>query len=616
MFKNLGKDYVALNVDQNFQDGSNDSFSLFRRRSMWRWWNQLSRFQRSLFYLLIVLVGLMYLYWLSSHYMESSNVVEPEFVIAQRLPPSQQPLVINEVNLINQPQDSAKGGEAVLEDAAEGAAAPEEEAVGPAGSNNDANVGEQPGTVKQLDPLVKPLPMKFPGPTNERQKAVYEAFNHAWRGYKQHAWGHDNLKPISATYHDWFGLGLTIVDSLDTLYIMGMEEEFDEAKEWVAHFLRLNADRDVNLFEVTIRVLGGLLSAYHLSGEKIFLEKAVDLGDRLMPCFDSESGVPYSDVNLGSQKSHSPKWSPDSSTSEVTTIQLEFRDLSRCTGDPKYEQAVTRVSEHVHRLPKTDGLVPIFINAHTGQFRTYSTITFGARGDSYYEYLLKQWIQTGQTVDFYRDDYLEAMAGMEKHLARRTPKQKLLFIGELMSGGKDFKPKMDHLTCYLPGTMALGAHYGLPQKHMNFASDLLNTCYRTYTDMPTGLAAEITYFNLQETGKEDMFVKTNDAHNLLRPEFIESLYYMYQLTGNSTYQNWGWDIFKAFEKYTKTQIGYTSIGNVKSVQNPRPKDMMESFFLGETLKYLFLLFADDRYLLSLDQFVFNSEAHPLPIYDN
>lgn len=125
----------------------------------------------------------------------------------------------------------------------------------------------------------------------------------------------------------------------------------------------------------------------------------MDLGERLLPCFDSDSGVPYSDVNLATRKAHSPKWSPDSSTSEVTTLQLEFRDLSRSSGMPRFEKAAARVSQHVHELEKTDGLVPIFINANTGQFRTYSTITLGARGDSYYEYLLKQWIQTGKTID-------------------------------------------------------------------------------------------------------------------------------------------------------------------------------------------------------------------------
>lgn len=144
-----------------------------------------------------------------------------------------------------------------------------------------------------------------------------------------------------------------------------------------------------------------------------------------MPAFSTSSGVPYSDVNLGTKTAHGPKWGPDSSTSEVTSIQLEFRDLSRSTGDPKFEvymnisiviilfvfhkkkniqiiilqEAVAKVSEHVHQLEKYDGLVPIFINANTGQFRDHSTITLGARGDSYYEYLLKQWLQTGKTIN-------------------------------------------------------------------------------------------------------------------------------------------------------------------------------------------------------------------------
>lgn len=152
----------------------------------------------------------------------------------------------------------------------------------------------------------------------------------------------------------------------------------------------------MNLFEVTIRVMGGLLSAYHLSGDKMFVEKATDLGQRLMPCFDSPSGIPFSDVNLARSTAHSPKWSPDSSTSEVTTIQLEFRDLARSTGTQRFAQVVDRINEIVHGLDKTDGLVPIFINANTGTFRSFATVSLGARGDSYYEYLLKQWLQSGK----------------------------------------------------------------------------------------------------------------------------------------------------------------------------------------------------------------------------
>ena len=140
--------------------------------------------------------------------------------------------------------------------------------------------------------------IKFGGPQNERQRAVVEAFKHAWKGYKAYAWGQDHVKPISRSAHNWFGLGLTIVDSTDTMLMMGLNEEFEEAADWVENHLTFDKNKDVNLFETTIRVLGGLLSTYHLSGKKFFLDKAKDLGDRLMGGFSSPSGIPYSDVNL------------------------------------------------------------------------------------------------------------------------------------------------------------------------------------------------------------------------------------------------------------------------------------------------------------------------------
>lgn len=458
--------------------------------------------------------------------------------------------------------------------------------------------------------------MSFKGPTNDRQKAVVAAMKHSFNGYKSFAFGHDNLKPISQTYSDWFNLGLTIIDALDTLYIMDLQEEYDEGKRWVESDMQLNVNRDVNLFETTIRVLGGLLSIYHLSGEEIFLTKANDLGRRLMPAFNSPSGIPFSDVNLHSLTAHAPKWSPDSSTSEVTTIQLEFRDLSRALNDPVFEDAIAKVSQKIHELPKTDGLIPIFINANTGTFRSFSTISLGARGDSYYEYLLKQWLQIGKPLPHYlEEDYKEAIAGVIKNLRRETPNEHHVYVGELISG-KEFKPKMDHLTCYLPGTLLLGHKNGMPQSHFTLATELLETCYQTYIKQPTGLAPEITYFNLEGESSTDIYVKANDAHNLQRPEFVESLYYFYAITGNKTYQDMGWRIFESFEKYTRVSHGYTSINNVKNAKDVRPKDMMETFWLGETLKYFYLLFSDDRNEIDLDKYIFNTEAHLIPIRNN
>ncbi|XP_064460068.1 endoplasmic reticulum mannosyl-oligosaccharide 1,2-alpha-mannosidase-like isoform X2 [Ornithodoros turicata] len=453
--------------------------------------------------------------------------------------------------------------------------------------------------------------------TVDRKAAVVRAFQHAWRGYRRYAWGHDHLRPISKDFHDWFGLGLTIVDAMDTLFIMGLSEELQEARTWVSKSLHFDIAKDVNLFETTIRVMGSLLSMFHLTKDSLYLDKARDLGERLLPGFSSNSGIPYSDVNLQSGTAHAPIWAPDSTVSEVSSIQLEFRALSRAAKNPVYEQKAFAVSEHLHKLPKRDGLVPMFVNADSGRFSTTSTLTLGARADSYYEYLLKQWIQTGKTIDWLKEDYLTAVEGIRSNLVRHSKPGGLLFVGELIRG-QTFSPKMDHLVCYLPGTLALGYHHGLPRDHLDLAQSLMDTCLKTYAVNPTFLAPEISHFNMDEHGDKDIIVKSNDAHNLLRPETLESLWYLYYVTQNKTYQDWGWRIFQGFNKYCKVESGgYTSINNVRSALFPRPRDMMESFFLAETLKYLYLLFSDEATeAYSPDKFIYNTEAHLLPIYDS
>ncbi|XP_060763373.1 mannosidase, alpha, class 1B, member 1b [Neoarius graeffei] len=447
-----------------------------------------------------------------------------------------------------------------------------------------------------------------------RLEAVREAFRHAWKGYKEFAWGHDELKPISKSYTEWFGLGLTLIDALDTMWILGLKKEFEEARQWVATHLSFGKSIEVNLFESTIRIMGGLLSTYHLTGDSLFLEKAKDIGSRLMPAFSTPSKIPYSDVNIGTGVAHPPHWTSDSTVAEVTTIQLEFRELSRLTGDPKYQDAVMQVMKQVHKLEgKHDGLVPMFINTNSGQFTHLGVYTLGARADSYYEYLLKQWIQGGKTETELLEDYMQAVEGIKKNLLKKSSPLGLTFVGELSHGR--FSPKMDHLVCFLPGTLALGVHNGLPVEHMELAQQLMETCYQMYAQMETGLSPEIVHFNMQAGSVQDVDVKPADRHNLLRPETVESLFYLYRFTKDKKYQTWGWEIFQNFNKYTRVDTGgYTSINNVRDPKSPSPRDKMESFFLGETLKYFYLLFSDNLDLISLDTYLFNTEAHPLPIW--
>jgi len=613
----MSSSYITLTINGD-TPRREDDFS--NSRNCWRRWKQLSRFQRSLIYMLFVIMclTLIFIHYNRKYVLDNVSSSETDLKKISHLPRVIEPVEVDqkfgidkeEHDLAEEYKDDEDDDEKDEDTYDGGDSNHAEEENNEVVDDDDDEVED-----KELELPPKDASIKFKGPQNERQRAVVAAFQHAWQGYRTYAWGKDHLKPISKTHQTWFGLGLTLIDSLDTMLVMNLKEEFKEARNWVEEDLSFNVNKDVNLFETTIRVLGGLLSTYHLSGDKIFLDKAIDLADRLMGAFDTLSGVPYSDVNLKTKTGHAPKWSPDSSTSEVTTIQLEFRDLSRVTGNPKYEDAVSKVSRLVHGLPKTNGLVPIFINANNGQFRTYSTITLGARGDSYYEYLLKQWLQTGKTQDFLRDDYNASMSGVLSRLVQRTYPNGYLFIGELLSGGKDFKPKMDELVCFLAGTLSLGHHNGLPGSHLELAQDLGHTCYLTFAMQPTFLAPEISYFNtIKDSSKQqDFYVKPNDAHYLLRPETIESLWYLYYFSGNKTYQEWGWKIFQGIEKFCKVSGGYTTISNVRNGLDTRPKDMMESFFLGETLKYLYLLFAD-KHEIDLDQWVFNTEAHPLPIY--
>lgn len=210
-----------------------------------------------------------------------------------------------------------------------------------------------------------------------RQQKVKDAFLHAWVGYKKFAMGYDELMPLAQQgIDDLGGLGATVVDALDTAMIMGADEVVYEADTWIEKNLpnRISQKGQVNLFETTIRVLGGLLSAYHLSSEKegmnrtssgpkaiFYLDTAMNLADRLLSAFTaSPTSIPFSDVVLYDSSAHP---APDgmSSTSEVSTLQLEFHYLSTVSGDPKYSLVAMKVLEHMKTLPKVEGLVPIYI---------------------------------------------------------------------------------------------------------------------------------------------------------------------------------------------------------------------------------------------------------------
>ncbi|GMI89877.1 ALPHA-MANNOSIDASE IB, alpha-mannosidase 1 [Hibiscus trionum] len=476
-------------------------------------------------------------------------------------------------------------------------------------SEHEVEVSKLNDEVRRLQDMLEELKSKaVPEDPIEiqRREKVKEAMIHAWSSYEKYAWGNDELQPQSRNGVDSFGgLGATLIDALDTLYIMGLDEQFQKAREWVAKSLDFNKDYDASVFETTIRVVGGLLSAYDLSGDKVFLEKARDIADRLLPAWDTTTGIPYNVINLAHRNPHNPGWTGGQSIlADSGTEQLEFIALSQRTGDPKYQEKVEKVIVALNRTFPADGLLPIYINPDSGT-GTSSTITFGAMGDSFYEYLLKAWIQGNKTssLKLYRDMWETSMKGLQSLIRISTPSS-FAYICE--KNGDSLTDKMDELACFAPGMLALGSSgYGLDEakKILSLAEELAWTCYNFYQSTPTKLAGENYFFN----PGQDMSVGT--SWNILRPETVESLFYLWRLTGNKTYQEWGWNIFQAFEKNSRIESGYVGL---KDVNTGVKDNMMQSFFLAETLKYLYLLFSPPT-VIPLNEWVFNTEAHPLRI---
>ncbi|KAK6466015.1 mannosyl-oligosaccharide 1,2-alpha-mannosidase [Scheffersomyces coipomensis] len=467
------------------------------------------------------------------------------------------------------------------------------------------------------------------------QQEVKDVMLESWHTYEKYGWGYDTYQPIKQKGKNMGQkpLGWMIVDSLDTLMIMDAKEEVQRAKKWIKNDLDYRFNYNVNVFETTIRMLGGLLSAFHLSNDDVYLDKAVDLANALEGSFNTQTGIPYSSVNLESGKgikNHVDAGA--SSTAEVATLQLEFKYLAHLTGESLYWKRVEKVMQVLEANKAEDGLVPIYVNPDTGKFQG-SLIRLGSRGDSYYEYLLKQYLQTNEQEPIYWDLYHESVEGVKKHLVRKSKPNGLTFIGELERGiGGSLSTKMDHLVCFYGGLLALGATNGLTLEEAKLSPDwnsdkaddfklgaeLTKTCYKMYANVKTGLSPEIAVFNTDSNEEHDFSIRQLDRHNLQRPETVESLFILYRLTKDDKYRVWGYEILQSFIAHSKItnskgEVSYTCLDDVTIIPPPKA-DNVESFWWAETLKYLYLLF-DDTNKIPLDKYVFNTEAHPFPRFD-
>ncbi|KAF4671690.1 Mannosyl-oligosaccharide 1,2-alpha-mannosidase IB [Perkinsus chesapeaki] len=446
----------------------------------------------------------------------------------------------------------------------------------------------------------------------EWAEEVREAMRHVWKGYKKAAWGEDEIAPETGRPgRRWCNAAVTMLDSLSTLKIMGLEEEFDEATEWIKNNLEFDTPRGLHsFFEITIRVLGGLLSAHSLSGRQVFLDKAREAADHMMTGFSQSAGCPHPRIDLGTGHSSGNGWMSGFILAEVGTIQLEFRYLTEQTGDHKYAEAADKCQDFIFKAAGSQGLVPYELASDRPMF-TGSVISLGAMGDSYFEYLLKVWLQSNKTEEKHLDYWVKTMTEVEKMIF--TTDAGLTFVGELRSGSPRYR--MEHLTCFIGGNLMLGART-LPRERVDprwekWARDITETCHQMYARSKTGLGPEVAEFNMHAAKGEDLHYKTADAHYILRPEVIESIFYMHYFTGDPKYRVWAHEMMSALNKHAKVEYGYSAVYNINEIP-AKTKNEQESFFTAETLKYLYLTLAP-RHVLNLDEYVLNTEAHPLKI---
>ncbi|KAF9006011.1 glycoside hydrolase family 47 protein [Cyathus striatus] len=546
-------------------------------------------------------------------------------------------------------------------------------------------------------------------PSHERARRVKQAFLHAYHGYERYAAPSDELLPLTNDkINNFNGWGLTIFDSLDTMLLMGLQEEFDRALPFVeqANF-SISENVYAPYFETVIRYLGGLLSAYALSKNPMLLRRADELASKLDPIFNTPIGMPLFSVNPTTGETRGPEIGI---LAEIASLQMEYSYLAKLTGKKEYFERADAVIKTLAnaRLDETGGMFPIGWNLTSGQPADYR-LSMGAQADSAHEYLLKHHLLTGKTDKASLEMYIRMTTFMITNLLYVSPNRHLLYVTDTgnvpMQKGKARPTRIfEHLSCFLPGLLALGAHtlpldrlqeelnihllalgntssfgkagygyevlakYDLKQLHLWAAEGLAQTCWLTYADQPTGLGPDEIVFTAGENQKiwdgtrwknefevypwiesvekwrrsgsrgpapgvadklpvvysqeERLSGKPRGrdyalfkSQYLLRPETVESLYILWRTTGNKKWRDRGWSIFEAIERHTKTASGYASLLSVDSLMPKAPKEnSMPSYFLAETLKYLYLLFLDED-PLPLDKWVFNTEAHPFPIFE-
>lgn len=391
----------------------------------------------------------------------------------------------------------------------------------------------------------------------------------AFAQYREKAWGKDEIKPVSGTYSSFplrdHHLGLSLIEALDTLWLMSLDEEFNAGVDWVKRELSFDVDGDVSVFETNIRLLGGLLSAHHACDDQVLLDKAKDLGDRLLPAFDTPSGIPWGKINLRTGVPSEPRNSP----AGAGTYMAEFGTLSRLTADERYFRAAKRAMVALYERRSPIGLLATQIHGPEGRWLS-RTATVGSYGDSYYETLWDAWDLLGD-ADCGRM-YEACTASILEH--QREIKDGDLWFPDLdFETGAILHRRQDELASFYGGLLAQGgnaregAAYILSWSKVQDRFGILPEEY----DYDSATATQLT--------------------NSLRPELADSCFTIWLIDRDERWREITAKHYDAMKRWNKAAYGYTDMADVTS-DPKRQADHCPGYWWSEQMKYYWLIFSD------------------------
>ena len=391
----------------------------------------------------------------------------------------------------------------------------------------------------------------------------------AWDQYRAVAWGKDEICPVSGTVSTFplkgHHLGLSLIEALDTLWVMGLDDRFQAGVDWVKVTLDFDVDGEVSVFETSIRLVGGLLSAHHASGDPVLLAKARDLADRLLPAFATPTGMPMRFVNLKTGAVRDAATNP----AEVGGYLPEWGTLSRLTGDPRYHDAARRAAVAVFERRSRLDLLAVKIDAVTGRWLDRRA-TVASYADSYYEYLWDAWQLLGD-AECRRMYDVCTVAILAHQQVRRDGR---LWIADVdFETGAVVSTEQDELAAFYGGLLAQGGARA------------------------TGAAVTETWATLQDRfgvlpeGLDYATGRPTQRGNALRPELADAAFNLWLLDRNPRWRAIGRDHFLAMRRWNKAPYGYTDLADVTS-DPKRQADHCPGYWWSEQMKYYYLLFSD------------------------